>query len=439
MRSTFARVGPAIALMLATGGSGVRPVAPLDGHNTTARVRRAALDVVLTESGVLRATDSATYRSPLEGRELEIVWLAPDGSEVQAGDLLVRLDTSGLETELVRALEAIEQVELELRAARVEREEAALALHGVTDGAGKLMVEEGRTELQLFENRALRLRTEHARLEPLLARGYITREEFDRAGLEADEAEARAALARQAFRILSERTHPAQQQSARLQLERREAQLAHLTPRLAAAHAWAKTLADQIAGCAIRALQPGLVVYEEHVSALPQRPIRLGDRVTASQGLITLPDLRRMHVVATVREADLARVKVGQSVRVTLDAEPDRTRRGAVARLGALARTGTGDGTRFEIAVDLYDTTADLRPSMNARLDIVIGHRPSTLLIPVHAVFGSDDAPHAFVWERGRWTRRSIQLGMWTPADVEVVSGLREGEQVSLVDRANEP
>jgi len=122
-----------------------------------ATAQRSTLAVTLIESGVLRAAESVTYRSPLEGREVEVTYLAPEGAEVATGDLLAQLETAALRTELERAVQSLQQVEMELQAAGVEREEAALALRAVTEGAGALAIDEGRTELQLAQARALRL------------------------------------------------------------------------------------------------------------------------------------------------------------------------------------------------------------------------------------------------------------------------------------------
>jgi hypothetical protein len=58
-------------------------------NSLLAVVRRGPLVVRLTETGVLRPAESITYRSPLNGRELEITFLAPEGTRVSEGDLLI--------------------------------------------------------------------------------------------------------------------------------------------------------------------------------------------------------------------------------------------------------------------------------------------------------------------------------------------------------------
>lgn len=402
-----------------------------------ATARRSTLAVTLTESGVLRAADSVTYRSPLEGREVEVTYLAPEGAQVAAGDLLAQLDTAALRTERERAMQSVQQVEMELQAAVVEREEAALALGAVTEGAGALAVDEGRTELQLAQTRARRLRDDHDRMQPLLAKGYITREEFDRSELEVLEAEARAHLAERAFKILAERTHPGEEQAARLRVARRDAHLDHLRPKLDAARAYVAALTDAIDRSAIRALRPGLVMYEDNLSTAPRRKIRAGDRVTPSQGLITLPDLRKMLVDASVRESDMHLVRQGQAVRVRIDALPDHALTGTVVRLGALARDT--DEPRFDVVIALEPTPAALRPAMRVRADILVAERRDVVTVPATAVFLHEGVTICYVLRGSSVERRMVEVGGTDGTEIEVRAGLLSGEHVSLIELAASP
>lgn len=422
-------------LTLAAAGAGLSVRGTALEQRDVEVARRGTLIVSITESGTLRADASATFRSPIEGREVEITWLAPEGSYVRAGDPVARLDTAALRTDLERALQAVRQIEMDIDAARLEREEAVIAVRAVTDGAGRLAVEEGRTELLLLQGRAQRLREEQERLQPLLIKGYITREEFDRAGLDADEAEARAALGERAFRILSERTHPASEKTALLQLARREARLAHLAPTLEAARTHARSLITAIERCSINASHPGLVMYEENLSVLPRRKIRTGDRVTPSQGLITLPDLRTLTIAASVREADVRLVAPGQRARVMLDAFPGRIIEGSVARIGAVARADgeSSDGARFDLVVALTPSP-DLRPAMNARVDVIVAEAKDVILVPSSAVFERDGAIFCHVVRGASIERRPVRTGRSNGLHTEIIAGLDPGEPVSLID-----
>jgi multidrug efflux pump subunit AcrA (membrane-fusion protein) len=418
-----------VSLVLLKGAAS--PAAPV------AAVRRGPLAITLTESGVLRPETATVYRSPIEGRELEITYLAPEGSQVRAGDVLARLDTSALQAELDRADQALREAEMELQAADVDRREAEVSVNAASHGAGALAVEEARTATDLSSAKAARLREAHAGLQPLLDKGYITREEWDRSASDLEEAEAAAALARRKLQLLVERTQPDEQQTARLQLARRVVQLDHLRPKVEQARAYRVAVAAGIASCTIRARAPGLVMYEDNLFVTPRRRIRVGDRVTPSQGLVTLPDLRQMDVATSVRESDVHFIAAGQRTRVWVDAFPDTPLAGTLTRVGAVAASasdGPSPERRFAVTVQLAPSELELRPDMAVRVDIAAGERRDVLLVPAGAIFARDGVPTCYVAHATGVEPRMVQAGASNDRDVEIIAGLRAGERVLLSD-----
>jgi multidrug resistance efflux pump len=400
-------------------------------------VRRGALTVRLLESGVLRPARSITYRSPLAGREAEIVFLAPEGTRVGEGDLVVALDATEVTRDLERAVQAERAAQSEFQAAQAEREDAAAQLSSVTEGERALEVEEARAKLTVSEKQVERLRAEHDGLKPLLEKGFITKEELDRAATALEQAESETALTRKRVQWLSEHSHPREQQRARLLVSQRDARVEQARMRVTEVSAAMHTLRAAVAACRVYAERPGLVVYEESLVANPRRKVRVGDRVTITQGIVTIPEVQQMVVESSVREADVHRVKTGQPVVVRVDGFPDLRLSGRVATLGALARTPPdrpGDGKRFDLVASLDASTANLLPEMTARLEIVVGRRKDVLLLPVNAVFERNGTPVVFV--RRFWSpeTRPVQIGASNEFDVEIQSGVTQGDTVLLVD-----
>ena len=300
-----------------------------------------------------------------------------------------------------------------------------------------MSVDEVRTRLQLAQTRVERLRHEQDALKPLLDKGFITREELRKTSDELEQAEEELTLARRKVDILVEQTHPRDRQRAQLQLAQKQAQLENVRTRLHEAEARVKLLQDQIEDCNIYARRPGLVVYEEYLGANPRRKIRVGDRVTGSQGLLTIPEVNRMLVEASATEADVHRIRPGQSATIRLEAFPDVQLTGKVTRVGTLARAASDrplEDKRFDIVVEVDPTEADLRPEMTARVDLSLGERPNVLLVPINAVFERQGLPVCHVVGRFGTDTRLVQIGESNDAFVEVVAGLREGERVALQD-----
>jgi HlyD family secretion protein len=408
-------------------------------RDLTTLVRRGTLTITLTESGALRPAASITYRSPLSGRELEITFLAAEGTRVGEGDLICRLDTTELEGELRRIVQELRQAEMDYRNTEVERREARAAVESLDQGAGSLGLDEARANLRVAEKKAERLKADYAGLKPLLDKGYITRDELERTGSDLEQAEAELQLARKKALIYEQRTYPYDRERARLQLAQKEAQLGNAGARVTESGSRGQELQQAIENCSIYAQRPGMVVYEEYMAANPRRKIRVGDRVTRSQGLITIPEVKRMVVESSIDEASVHKVKPGQKASIRPDAFPNLRLTGKVSRVGTLARASIErpfEDKRFDLIIDIDPTDAELRPEMTARVDILAGVRENVLLLPVNAIFERQGAPAVHVVGFFGLTPRLVELGESTDLYTEVTAGLREGERVTLFDVA---
>ena len=400
-----------------------------------ATVTRGELTARLTSSGTLKPIQSITYRSPIPGRDVEIRDLAPEGSRVDAGDLLVKLDTTDLDVELARVRQEHRQVLMDLQVAEGEFEEAGAEVKAVTEGEGALTVEEARSTLLRAQKKTERLRQEYEHLKPLLDKGFITRDELARTEDQLEEAEEELILLRRRTDVVVELSHPREQKRAALALAQKSAQLGHARTRAAETQLRLETLDRLIAGCTIRARGPGLVVYEENLNSNPRRKLRIGDRVFATQGIVTIPEVNRMLVEASVSESEVHRVKTGQPAEIRVEAFPELTLTGKVTRVGTLASASVNrpfDDKRFDLVITLDPTAADLRPEMTIRADVIVGSRTNVLMVPVTAVFNSQGTRVVYVTGATGTGMRPVDLGESNDRMVEIVAGLREGERVSL-------
>ncbi len=404
-----------------------------------APVTRGELTARLTSSGTLKPIQSITYRSPIPGRDVEIRDLAPEGSRVAAGDLLVRLDTTDLEVELARVRQESRQSLMDLQVAEGEFEEAGAEVKAVTEGEGALTVEEARSTLQRTQKKAERLRQEYEHLKPLLDKGFITRDELARNEDQLDEAEEELILARRRTDVVVQLSHPREQKRAALALAQRGAQLGHARTRAGETQLRLELLERLIDGCTIRARGAGLVVYEENLNSNPRRKLRIGDRVFATQGIVTIPEVNRMLVEASISESDVHRVKAGQPAEIRVEAFPDLKLTGTVTRVGTLASASVNrpfDDKRFDLVITLDPTPAELRPEMTIRADVIVGSRTNVLMIPVTAVFNHQGGRVVYVVGATGTETRPVDLGESNDRMVEIVAGLREGERVSLAPPA---
>lgn len=200
---------------------------------------------------------------------------------------------------------------------------------------------------------------------------------------------------------------------------------------------------EQIELATIRAVNPGLVVYgasdqnSQRFRGSSQEAIQEGATVRERQPILTIPDMRAMAVKVNIHESAVQRVAVGQTVRVLIDAFPDEELTGVVSKVAVVA-----DSANAFMNPDLkvYPTTITidgehewLRPGMSSEIEILVQRLEDVIYVPVQAVTYFDDKRVVYVANGSRPERREIEVGRFSESFIEVVSGLREGEEVLLL------
>ncbi len=100
--------------------------------------------------------------------------------------------------------------------------------------------------------------------------------------------------------------------------------------------------------------------------------VREGEVVNAGVPLLTLGDIDHLRVETTdLNEIDIPLVRVGQEVRITFDALPERVIQGRVTRIASMASLEEG-GTNYAVIIELEEQDPDLRWGMTAFVDILV-------------------------------------------------------------------
>lgn len=165
-----------------------------------------------------------------------------------------------------------------------------------------------------------------------------------------------------------------------------------------------------------------------------------GETVTASFAaptFVTLIDLSRLEVWAYVDETDIGRIHPAQAARFTVDTYGDQEFEGLVTAIYPKAEIR--DNVVNYITVVKFDPPAGrvLRPEMTTTVRIASSRRAAGLSLPARAVRTADGRAFVLVaGPDGHRTRRWITTGMQAGDFLEIVDGLREGDEV-LVGNVN--
>ena len=199
-----------------------------------------------------------------------------------------------------------------------------------------------------------------------------------------------------------------------------------------------------------------------------KKGVELGDTITSgvssfSAGTVvfTVADLKSLIIRVNLNEVDIAKVKVGQPVRISLDAYPQRTFSGKV-RFVAPAADLVEKIKVFKVEVALDELADCYRTGMSANVEILGDKREKAVSVPLEALqrrdgvavvyrlkrtLGPKDLASAkeglsgrskFVWLSDHWKDYfevvPVKAGIATLERVEILSGLAKDDQVSLED-----
>jgi HlyD family secretion protein len=195
----------------------------------------------------------------------------------------------------------------------------------------------------------------------------------------------------------------------------------------------------------------------------------MGIQNSPGSTLMTLADMSVITAEVQVDETDIVNVKLGQIADVTIDAIPGKTFKGEVTEIGdnAIVRStglATSQSTSsnqeakdFKVVVTLREPPENIRPGLSTTAKITTGTRSNTLTIPIQALTMRDKAeleaannhnknkaqPVAstsktkeelqgvfVVLPNKKVEFRKIDTGITGSTDIEVKSGLKEGDEI---------
>jgi hypothetical protein len=360
---------------------------------------RRQLDRTVPITGRLRAVRVTDYGPPLISKvwNYKISFMAPEGVDVEAGEMILAFDTADLEERLRRNLAA--------------RDTAEETLKKRLQDLGVLMREES---LSITEAEA---RVRRSTLESDLPTEVVARREIEKSAIERELAERELGYRESRKAYLDQRS--------RAEIGSLEAQRARAAEEVA-------EIEGRIESMTVRAQRAGVVMYK--ATGNDGNKKRLGDAAWRGEKVIEIPEFGEMMVDAWVLEADAGSITKNLDAELYLDADPRQILRATVSDLQQTVERRSEQDPRKVVRLELTVTRADpaqVRPGMRVQGSILVERRPPVIAVPVSAVQRGESGP--FVTTRRLWRgkeRRTVELGRRDGPWVEVKSGLDEGDQV---------
>ena len=409
----------------------------------TGKAARQDLASIVTASGEIKPKNYINIGANAMGMLTEI--LVREGDHVQKGQLLAKLES-------VQPQADVEAQKAGLSSAEADSAAAESAIKAADENIRTLTasVDRAKSELQ----RAL---LNYQRAEKLLGEKLIARQEFDQRKAEYDSLNAGV---REAESRLTQ---------ARADRARTAAQLGSAQKRVAQLNATLTRFND---------------VLRKHYSYSPLNgvvtnlPVRVGETVvpgvqnSSASLIMTIADMSLITAEVKVDETDIVNVKLDQVADITIDAMPNRTFKGHVIEIGntaILRSTGLAasqstissqEAKDFKVVVAMDNPPNDIRPGLSCTAKITTATRSKALALPIQALTvrqkgdleikpagkeskkaatkpdpasekaKKEEIQGVFVVENGKAAFRKVETGITGATDIEVLSGLKEGDEI---------
>lgn len=171
-----------------------------------------------------------------------------------------------------------------------------------------------------------------------------------------------------------------------------------------------------------------------HAGTITSLDIEDGSRVQLSQVVGHITDYKTLQTVISVDELDITSIKEGQAAKITADAFPDETFEGTVT---AVSKEGTSTNgvSSFNVNVQLTDPK-ELLIGMSTEVTITTESKEAVLYVPIESVRVNGDEKYVIVQESNEnseaTTQQVVETGINDDQNIEIVSGLTEGQLVQL-------
>ncbi len=440
--------------------------------------KRGPLSVTVTESGQLDSLKNANVMSNVQGLTT-IISIVPEGTQVEAGDVVCELDASALieqrekqeiavtqaKGELDKAKENLliqkTQNDSNLSAATLKNTLAQLDRDTFLNGQKNQEANEMRGNMLLAEDELSQAQEDYDFYARNAKKGYANQQEVESRRIRVNQAKNKLDVAKEKLNLLMEYTFNRRTKELEANVRESKLEIERVTRSGNAALAGfeadkiakeltfnlenekLKKLQQQIAACKLHAPQRGEVVYSEPDGRRGNDPqtIQEGASVRERQLILKLPDLSQMKVNVRIHESKIRRIRTGLPVQVQVQAFGGETFRGVLDTVSPIPMSGNWpnyDLREYDASVkiiDLGSRQGELKPGMTASVEIQVQNYDDVLQIPTQAAVNVGTKTFAFVLTDSGPVRRELKVQDSNDTVVGLQDGIRDGESIILNPR----
>ncbi len=149
--------------------------------------------------------------------------------------------------------------------------------------------------------------------------------------------------------------------------------------------------------------------------------------------LATLPDMSTVTTETYIREIDISKIHLNDSVRITIEALPDRVFWGKVTYIATIGEDHKDfDMKAFKVIIRLDKNDKDMKPGMSSNNDIIIASYSDRLLVPLKAIFTRNGKQVVYVKNGANIEQTEVQSVAQNDEFAAIDKNIQEGDLILL-------
>lgn len=435
-----------VAVAAALGFRYVRPPKAMGPVVTiTHTVKRGVFKHDVVERGEVESSRNVEVRSeakPMEWEGLPILEVIEEGSQVKKDEIVVKLDATVWERELVKQKISVNTKKAAMIEAKNKFDAAVIAKKEYLEGT---FLQEQQTllgEAIVAKEKLRRAQEYSAYSERLAARGYVTSQQLEGDAFEVEKAETELTTAETKLRVLRDFTRAKKDIELETAIRTAEAQWNSEQDSYELELDKQKDIEQQIALCTIRAPQDGQVIYANERGDRfggEDFVVQPGTLVRKDQIILRLPDPAQMQVLTKINEARITLVRAGMKATVRLDALGDATVEGVVTKVNEYPEPSSWFSSQikeYATFVKIEKPPAGIRPGLTAEVTIHVDRIEDALTVPVQAIVEKNQTYQCIAQDGESWKPRTVKIASTNERFALIREGLDEGDIVAMNPRA---
>ena len=184
-----------------------------------------------------------------------------------------------------------------------------------------------------------------------------------------------------------------------------------------------------MASCRITTPQDGIVMFAKSWNG---KKLGKDDEVIIWMPLIaTLPDMSTINSEVYVKEIDISKINLGDSVKITFDALEGETLSGKITKIATIGEDHDSfDMKVFKVIIQLDHTNDGLKPGMSSNNEILVSDLKNVLTLPVNLIHSQNGAKYVYLKKSGEIIKTKVITGMENEEFIVIKEGLSEGDLV---------